>query len=582
MNYRINYGLLMSLGIHVSIISGLLLSSCAVENRRPELAPRPERKRPGAPSPKPNIRPPEGGQTPPKSIPLTAEQEQYQKAEVLNRKGEVLEALRLYVASTQSDPRGTLQNQARSKAIDIVETKLDQNQLEKVSDDSDFGFARGHAYFRLGKNFLANRDFAKARDAFSRVANLLPGTDLGIQASDYIAQLESLNKVEAKTIGAVLPLSGKNASLGQKALRGIQLGLGLHQSASNFKLAVVDSEGNPDTARRGVERLIREDNVIGIVGSLLSKTATAVAAKANELGVPSIGLSQKSGLTEVGPSVFRNSLTSEMQVRQLVKVAMIQGVRRFAILYPNDPYGVEYANIFWDEVLARGGQVTAAQSYEPKDTDFRFPVQRLVGTFFIEARLDEYKAKSKEFLDSNKKSRASRENLNADDILSPIVNFDAIFIPDSAKTMGQLAAFLSYSGVKNVKLLGTNLWNAPGLGKRAGHFANQVFFVDALSLGSANSQSSRFYQEYKSLFNEEPGFIEFQAYDSALLLRQLIVQGANSRAELTEKLAQVKQFPGALGDLNMNSNRELSRPLVTLTLDKSGEIIVLDAPYKIF
>jgi ABC-type branched-subunit amino acid transport system substrate-binding protein len=125
----------------------------------------------------------------------------------------------------------------------------------------------------------------------------------------------------------------------------------------------MDSEGNPDNARRGVERLVKEDNVIAIIGSLLSKTAPAVAAKANELGVPTLALSQKAGVTEVGPSVFRNALTSEMQVRQLVKSAMEDlKLRRFAILYPNDPYGVEYANIFWDEVLARGGVITAAQT----------------------------------------------------------------------------------------------------------------------------------------------------------------------------------------------------------------------------
>src|SRR6185369_3531304 len=118
-------------------------------------------------------------------------------------------------------------------------------------------------------------------------------------------------------------------------------------------------------------------------GSLLSKTALPLAAKAQELGVPSIGLSQKAGLTEIGDKVFRNALTSEMQVREVVRVAMDElGLKKFAILFPNDPYGVEYANIFWDEVLARGGSVQAAQTYNPKDTDFRGVIQRLVGTYY--------------------------------------------------------------------------------------------------------------------------------------------------------------------------------------------------------
>ncbi|MBK7845680.1 MAG: ABC transporter substrate-binding protein [Bdellovibrionales bacterium] len=148
-------------------------------------------------------------------------------------------------------------------------------------------------------------------------------------------------------------------------------------------MAVLDSEGNPDIARRSVERLVTEDHVIALIGSLLSKTAVAVASKSDELGVPSIALSSKSGITEIGPTVFE-TLTGEMQVRQLVNVAMNDlGITRFAIMYPNDAYGVEYANLFWDEVLARGGTISGAQTYEPNQTDFSAPIQRLVGTFIL-------------------------------------------------------------------------------------------------------------------------------------------------------------------------------------------------------
>lgn len=562
----------------IIILLTLAFTSCAVRNQRPELG-RTERIVPGkmgglTPGPR------KGPNQPGQQIPLDPIQIQFQQAEELAKQGQNLEALKLFVAVANIEPHTPLQDSARLKSIDLVETKIDQAQIEKVSDNSDYGFARAYALFRLGQASMESRDFRDARKYFSSVVYILPGSDLGIRASDYVAQIDSLSRVEAKTIGVVLPLTGKNAALGQKALRGIQMGLGLHQNSSNFKLAVMDSDGNPDSARRGVERLVKEDNVIAIIGTLQSKTATAVAAKANELGIPSIGLSQKSGLTEVGPSVFRNSLTSEMQIRQLVRGAMAQGMRRFAVLYPNDAFGTEYTNMFWDEVLARGGQIVAAQTYDPKETDFRYPVQRLVGTYYIEARQDEYKLRSHDLLGNIKKSKQSRQNINADDILEPIVDFDGIFIPDSAKAMGQLSAFLSYAGVKNVKLLGTSLWNTPGLAKRAGHFANNILFVDGYWSGSSQIQSSRFYQDYKTQFGTEPSFIEFQAYDSALLLRQLIVQGADSRSELTEKLTGLSRFPGALGELSISANREIIRPVVMLTLDKSGEITPLNSSYK--
>jgi ABC-type branched-subunit amino acid transport system substrate-binding protein len=493
------------------------------------------------------------------------------KVHELEIAGDYMEALKQSVNFSVTANTPQEQESFRLKSIEIVEGKLNQEQLGKVAHDSDFGFTRGYALFRLGETALEERDKDHAKKYFSSVGEFLPGSDLALRAQDILSQLESSKLVESKTVGVVLPLTGKNSAMGQKALRGVEMGLGLNNPGSGFRLAVMDSEGNPDNARRGVERLIKEDNAIAIIGSLLSKTAPAVAAKADELGVPTIGLSQKSGLTELGPTVFRNALTSEMQVHYLVRTAMEDyGLKRFAIVYPNDPYGIEYTNLFWDEVLARGGTVTAVQTYSPKETDFRFPVQRLVGTYYIEARLDEYKVRTKQNAESDKKKsvRISHE----EEVLPPIVDFDAVFIPDSAKSMGQIAAFLSFAGVKGVKLLGTNLWNTPGLAKRAGNFANNLIFVDSFLPSTATH--SRFVQEYKTTFNEEPSLIEIQAYDSALILRQLIAQGAATRESLTRELTSLKKFPGALGTLNMSPDREIQRPLMAITLEK-GEIVPL-------
>src|SRR5690606_20620431 len=169
-----------------------------------------------------------------------------------------------------------------------------------------------------------------------------------------------------------LPLSGKYADIGRSVLNSIQLGLGVYDKNTDIRLAVIDSEGKYLDARRAVEKLVIEDHVVAIIGSLQSKTATSISSKAQALGVPTIVLSQKSGITEIGDFIFRNALTGEMQVQYLVKTAMEKrGFKRFAILYPEDAYGTEYANLFWDAVLAAGGEIKAAQSYNPKETDFR-------------------------------------------------------------------------------------------------------------------------------------------------------------------------------------------------------------------
>lgn len=510
----------------------------------------------------------------PASTTLTPMPSEAAKAVALEKDGKFKDAVKEYVALSVSAPADK-KDTYRIKAQTLLEQRLDETDLRVVADDSDYGFLRANALFLLGRAAMDRRDNDAARRYFSSVVSFLPGSDLSQKSEEYLAQLESVKYVEPKTVGVVLPLSGKNESVGQKALRGIALGLGLNEPDSPFKLAVMDSEGNPDKARQGVERLVKEDNVIAIVGSLLSKEASAVATKANELGVPSLGLSQRNGLTDIGPSVFRNALTSEMQVRQLVRAAIDDmNIRRFAILYPNDAYGVEYANLFWDEVLARGGQVTAVQSYNPKETDFRPVAERLVNTFYVEGRADEFKLRLKERSENQTVKKSVRKEESGDDVLPPVVDFDAVFIPDSAKSMGQLAAFLSYAGIRGVKLLGTNLWNSPGLARRAGNFAKDLVFVDGFFNDSDAAKNSKFVADYQKMFNETPSLIEIQAYDSALLLRSLVANGSGTREDLTRRLTDLRRFPGALGFLEMSPNREIRRPLVTLTL-RNGEIAPL-------
>lgn len=475
--------------------------------------------------------------------------------------------------SAQTNPLLVKEKESyRLKAIEIVESKLGVTELEKVSGDSQFGDLRSAAAFRLGEMSLDAKDPDSARRYFSRAISVAEQSEWAIRSKDILDQLEAVRRVEPKTVGVVLPMTGRSAAISQKILRGVQMGLGLYGNVpSSFKLAVVDSEGNPDNARRGVERLVKEDNVIAVIGSVLSKNAPAVAAKSSELGVPSINLSQKSGITEAAPTVFRNSLTSEMQVRYLVKTAMEDlGMKRFAILYPNDLYGIEFANEFWDEVLARGGTIVGAQTYSAKETDFRYPIQRLVGTYYVEARADEYRLRLNEW--TKAQTKRSARVTPPDDLLPPITDFDAIFIPDSAKALGQISAMLSYNGVKSPKLLGTNLWNIPDIAKRAGHFANNLLFVDSFVATDKRFASSQFIKEYKAVFNETPGIFEVQGYDAALLLRQLVSKGHTSRESLTRALSGVADFPGAIGPLSMTPDREILRPLVALTLENGAVV----------
>lgn len=495
-----------------------------------------------------------------------------QRYAVLSTTGDRLDALRALAYIYEKDTKAEMRINAQAHAQEIVNRYLSEADLEHVADSPEFGFVRAQAAYRLAGLKLQKKDFDGARTMFGRAAEWGQGTPIQTKAESYLAQLDSRRKVDSNTVGAVLPLTGKYAPIAQKTLRGLQMGLGIYgPEKSGMHLAVVDSEGSPEGARRAVERLVLEDNTIAIVGSLLSRTAAAVAAKTEELGVPSVALSQKAGLTENSTYVFRNALTSEMQVKELVRVAMEQmGLKRFAILYPNDSYGVEYANLFWDEVLGRGGQITAAQPYASTETDFRNPIRRLVGTYYIDDRKAEYQTRVRDWF-KKQKSLKTRQS-PPDDLLPAITDFDAIFIPDSPKAVGQIAPMLAYQNVGQVRLLGTNVWNSTELIRRGQKNVDSAVFVDTNLSNDPNFKNSKFAVEFKKIFGEDPGMFEVQGYEAGVMLKKLIQGGERSRVGLASALANLREFQGVSGPMSMNAQRELMRPLTAYTV-KDEQII---------
>ncbi len=478
-----------------------------------------------------------------------------------------LEIAKAYVDLT-ANSQGEAEFKNRAKALQLIET-MSRDQLDGIIGDSDYGFLRGHAAYRLAQIYLSQRDVDAATSAFSKVSQFLPETDLAELSQKKIEQLKMASQVNATTIGAVLPLSGKHATLGQKVLRGLQIGLGLDgESVSPVRLAIVDSEGNPDLARKGVEKLVQEDNVVAVVGSLLSKTANAVADESQVLNVPNLALSQKSGLTGIGENIFRFGMTSEMQVRYLVKRCMKDlGMRRFAIIYPNDKFGVEYANLFWDEVVARGGEIRAAQSYDPDENDFSGPVQRLVGTFYLEERQEEAKWASKQRADRMRGT--SQRARSDDDVLTPVMDFDAIFIADGIKALGQISAMLAFNGVKGTKLIGPNLWNNDAIIKRVANSANQIIFVDGAPVSAKGTQAQHFIKQYQANFNETPGAFEVQGYETGLLLSRVLSENVRTREEFREKLKSLTPVSGLVGPITIGEGREFSKPLYLYSIDSN-------------
>lgn len=482
-----------------------------------------------------------------------------------------------------TDPILLLKNPSTSQkfAEDLILNRLSLSQLENVARDQNLSAYRPVTLWQLGQLYQKNKRSSQALDSYKSLSSQYPQHHLSIQANNMIELITASKNVDPTTIGAVLPLTGKNASVGQHTLNALKIGLAVDKPEARFKLVTYDTQSNPDLAAAGVDKLLIDNKIIALVGGLSSKEATLLAQRAELFSIPFVALSQKPGLTNIGDFVFRNSLTPEMQVDQLMSFATQKlGAKRFAVLYPNDSYGVEFANLFWDQVLARGGQMTAAQTYDPKENDFTGIIQKLVGTYYPDARPEEYRQRladmkkiKRDRARKNKKDKKpsvknSREHEVEESVLQPIVDFDVLFLPDSGKTLSQVMAFMKAAEVSNLTYLGTNIWNSPDIVKRASAGQKEfIYFVDALDPNDLNVRETDFFKEYVTAFNEEPTLIEMQAYESAKILRDQISSGGTSRDALASKLRIMGRSTGVTGELRMSNRREIERPVHVLSLD---------------
>ena len=382
------------------------------------------------------------------------------------------------------------------------------------------------------------------------------------KALKYIQAIDSRKKVNRKYIGAILPLSGPSSVIGKKSLKGLKMGLGLHEESA-FRLVVLDSRGQPDKARKAVQTLVTKYHVIALTGGVSSKTADALAEESQNFGLPAVLMSQKSHLTGTGGYIFQNGLSSTLIADQLTEYLIRKKkFKRFAVLYPNDPYGLDYTNAFWSAVEKKGGIITGAQFYKPGQTDFNGPVRRLTGLYYLKDRIKEYKKKLKSRYANHISKRKAPKN-----ILPPIVDFEVLFIPDSLKALSLIAPHIAYNDIKGLTLTGPSLWNQEKILKKQAKYIDNIVFADP-GLSGPQFRKTNFYKNFLRLFGYKPGLFEVLAYESALALRQAVAEGADSRHELMEKLKNLKKFHGVTGEITVSKKREFLRPLRILKMEE--------------
>ncbi|HKJ04351.1 MAG TPA: penicillin-binding protein activator [Geopsychrobacteraceae bacterium] len=426
------------------------------------------------------------------------------------------------------------------------------------------------ARLQLARQALARKDDAQASRYLQMILDSPTMFPYRKDAAELLDRFSPGSWLQQDAIGVLLPLSGRYSAFGELVKRSMDLALELHNANSEpIRFIYQDTEGEAETARRATATLTNEERVMAIAGPLTGSAAIAAADQAQKDGTPLLSLSQRANLPAIGNYIFRNSLTSRLQVRALARYAIEdRGMTSFGVMYPENRLGREMAQLFAEEVLKLGGLVTDEQSYTEDATDFRHQIKLFIGE----------DPDSKEEISYQPVSEEEKlEDLFLPDLPEyPAVTFDALFIPDYADRVGLIAPQLAFYGIEDFPLLGINGWNSPELVQRAGRFVQNAVFVDGFFPGSDYPFVREFVDLYLDRYGEEPSILEAQAFDIAnILIDQIARKDLSTRETVRLSLSQLQNYPGVTGATSFDFTGEADKILFLLQVQK-GRIVQMN------
>ncbi len=192
-------------------------------------------------------------------------------------------------------------------------------------------------------------------------------------------------KEKVVNLGGIFPMTGGSATFGASSKNAEVMAADEWNAAggamvdgvkTTVNVIVEDDQGSPDVGASAAQKLINQDQVIGIIGAVMSKVSLAVAPICQEAGIPeSSPTSTNVKVTLVGDYIFRACFLDPFQGTVMAKYAWeTLGVKTAAVLYDNgNDYNKGLAENFRAAFEKLGGKVVAYEAFtdEEKTVDYK-------------------------------------------------------------------------------------------------------------------------------------------------------------------------------------------------------------------
>jgi branched-chain amino acid transport system substrate-binding protein len=333
-------------------------------------------------------------------------------------------------------------------------------------------------------------------------------------------------------IGMILPLSGDLAALGEAAVKAANLkierinesgGLEVNGRRYQIELLVADDAGLPEEAIEATRHLIFTQNVVAIIGPMISRTAIPATLISEEAQIPMLLPNATNPEATVGKQfVYRVAFIDSFQGSLMAAFARENlKAQTTAVLYDTaNKYNHDMAHIYREAFTASGGEVVAFESYVTGTTDFSRQIEAI-------------------------------KTAEPDVIFLPNYAYELLLQVEQIRTAGIEATLIGgdgWSGIlpENLPLIEGSFFS--------GHYASDL----------PDEQAAAFQLQYEQAYNEVPGEAAALTFDGVGLLLQVIQNTGVTPEAIQAGMQELERFAGVTGTMLYGSTGDPNRSAVLL------------------
>ena len=332
-------------------------------------------------------------------------------------------------------------------------------------------------------------------------------------------------------VGVYLPLSGANAAVGQSGVEGIEMAVEEINAAGGIagrpiEIIKEDEENDPTTAVSVVNKLINQDEVVAIIGSVNSSVTLAAMEVSEDAGIPMVTpISSGAAITGSGNQyIVRGQANDLLQAGAVVEYAIAKGYQKIGLMYQNDDYGGGARDVIVEIMKENNMTLAADEGFEASAAD-------------VTPQLQNVKA------------------AGCDCLIMYCMYAPGASIANQAAQLGMGdLPLLGGGGLTNAKLYELGGENVVGV------VNSQTFLAGA---DAVNEFSAKFIENFQAKYNDTADSNNAMAYDSTYILAEGLKYSLEQYNDLSgdhimEGMKAIKDMPLATG---------------TITIDETGDSI---------